>query len=115
VSLRNFYLIMSVAGTVIPWAFFASFFASHGPNLPFFIANLFANGAAGGFSIDVMISIAVFWVWSFADAGKNHVRRWWLVIPAGFFVGLSLAMPLYFYLQAAAKDKENPSAAPAGG
>ena len=63
VSLRNFYLIMSVAGTVIPWAFFASFFASHGPNLPFFIAFIRERGGRR-LSIDVMISIAVFWIWS---------------------------------------------------
>lgn len=112
-SLRNFYLVMSIVGTVVPWALFASFFAAHGPNLLFFMASLFTNGAAGGFSIDVLISIAVFWVWSFVDARKNGVKRWWLVIPAGFFVGLSLAMPLYFYIQAVAKDKKDPGAASA--
>jgi hypothetical protein len=100
-SLRHFYLAMAVAGTVIPWLFFGSFFASHGPDLLLFLRSLFVNGAAGGFSADVLITIAVFWVWSWQDAKKNNVRRWWLIFPASFLVGLSLALPLYLYLREA--------------
>lgn len=99
-TLRAFYLIMCVIGTVIPWAFFGSFFAANGFDVPLFVRGLFANGAAGGFSADVMISIAVFWVWSFHDSRQKGLRQWWLVLPAGSLVGLSLALPLYLYLRA---------------
>ena len=67
--------------------------------MPLFVRSLFANGAAGGFSADVLISIVVFWVWAYADAQQNNIRRWWLVLPAGLTVGLSLALPLYLYLR----------------
>ncbi|MEZ5714127.1 MAG: DUF2834 domain-containing protein [Paracoccaceae bacterium] len=100
-TLRQFYLAAAVLGAVIPWLFFANFFAAHGPDPLTFIAGLFANGAAGGFSADVMISIAVFWVWSYVDARERNVRRWWLVLPASFCVGLSLALPLYLWLRTA--------------
>ena len=98
-TVRTFYLAMAVIGTVIPWLFFGSFFTLHGPDIPLFLQSLFVNGAAGGFSADVLISILVFWVWSGRDAAKANVARWWLVLPAGFFVGLSLALPLYLYLR----------------
>jgi hypothetical protein len=97
--LRTFYLVSAILGTVIPWAFFASFFSTEGINVPLFISSLFVNGPAGGFSADVLISIVVFWVWSYTDAQKNQIRRWWLVLPASFSVGLSLALPLYLYLR----------------
>jgi hypothetical protein len=97
--IKTFYLIAAVIGTIIPWIFFASFFAAEGINVPLFISSLFENGAAGGFSADVLISIVVFWVWSFADAQRNGIRRWWWVLPASFLVGLSLALPLYLYLR----------------
>lgn len=100
-SLKNFYLAMAVVGTVIPWLFFGSFFALHGPDLSFFMQSLFVNGAAGGFSADVLITIVVFWVWSWQDANKKNVTRWWLIFPASFLVGLSLALPLYLYLREA--------------
>ena len=63
--LKRFYLVCAVIGTVIPWLFFANFFATEGFNIPFFVQSLFANGAAGGFVADVLISIVVFLVWSF--------------------------------------------------
>lgn len=97
--MKRFYLICAVVGAVIPWAFFASFFAQSGLNFPLFISNLFVNGAAGGFSSDVLISIVVFWVWSYLDARKLNIRRWWIVLPSSFLVGLSLALPLYLYLR----------------
>lgn len=96
---KSFYLAMAVLGTVIPWLFFGSFFALHGPNLVLFVQSLFANGAAGGFSADVLISIVAFWVWSWRDARHNSVAHWWLILPASFCVGLSLALPLYLYLR----------------
>ncbi|VDC23110.1 DUF2834 domain-containing protein [Pseudogemmobacter humi] len=98
-SVKNFYLAMAVIGTVVPWLFFGSFFALHGPDVPVFLQSLFVNGAAGGFSADVLISIPIFWIWSWLDAAKHNVARWWLVLPASFFVGLSLALPLYLYLR----------------
>ena len=96
---RMFFLIMAVIGTVIPWLFFAGFFTQYGPDVPLFLQSLFVNGAAGGFSADVLISILVLWVWCWHDATKNKVAYWWLIFPASFFVGLSLALPLYLYLR----------------
>lgn len=96
---RSFYLCAAIVGTVVPWAFFASHFAASGFSIAAFIQALFANGAAAGFSIDVLISIVVFWVWAWHDARQLRVVHWWLIFPAGVTVGLSLAMPLYFFLR----------------
>lgn len=98
-TIRNFYMAMAVVGTVVPWMLFGSFFALNGPDIPLFLQSLFANGPAGGFSADVLISILVFWEWSWRDAAKHAVGHWWLVLPASCFVGLSLALPLYLYLR----------------
>ena len=97
--LKKFYLICAVIGTIVPWYFFASFFAAEGFNIPLFVQSLFANGAAAGFVADVLISIVVFLVWSYDDAKRLGVSQWWLVLPASFLVGLSLALPLYLYMR----------------
>jgi hypothetical protein len=96
---KQFYLIMAIVGTLIPWGFFASFIADEGLDIPLFIESLFANGAAGGFSADVLLSILVFWVWSYVDARRLGIYRWWWTVISGFTVGLSLALPLYLYLR----------------
>ena len=96
-GLRWFYAAAAVAGTVIPWIFFGSFLAADGADLVGFLDGLFANGAAGGFSADLLITATVFWVWSYRDSRAAGVERWWLIVPATMFVGLSLAVPLYLF------------------
>lgn len=91
-----FYLVSAIIGTVVPWVFFFKFFNSEGLNIPLFFSSLFVNGAAGGFSADVLISILVFWVWSYSDAEEFKTKNWWIILPASFTVELSLALPLHF-------------------
>ncbi|SFJ32181.1 DUF2834 domain-containing protein [Celeribacter neptunius] len=95
----RFWFLLALLGTVIPWVFFGSWFAANGLSPLAFIADLFVNGAAAGFSADVLISIATFWIWSYFDAKRQGIRLWWLVLPASFTVGLSLALPLYLGLR----------------
>lgn len=97
--LKNFYALMAVVGTILPWYFFGTFIAANGLDIPLFVSSLFVNGAAGGFTADVLISAVIFWVWSYVDADRNSVRNWWVVLPTMATVGLSLALPLYLYLR----------------
>jgi len=99
-SLRSFYLVMMVLGTVLPWYFFSGFIAENGAGLTGFLGSMYANGAAAGAVTDLLISAAIFWVWSFNDAQRTGVPKWWLVVPATVAVGLSLALPLYLWLRA---------------
>ena len=106
--LKKFYLISAIVGAIAPWSFFAWFFAAEGIDTPLFIESLFGNGAAAGFAVDVLISAVVFLVWSYNDSKKLNLRRWWILLPATFLVGLSLALPLYFYMREDATEKANP-------
>lgn len=96
---RPLYLVLAILGALVPWLFFSSFFSRNGLDIPLFAQSLFANGAAGVFSADVLLSIVVFWLWSLGDAKKLGIKSWWLVLPAACFVGLSLALPLYLYFR----------------
>lgn len=100
VSLRSFYLVMMVLGTILPWYFFSGYIAENGAGLAGFLGSMYVNGAAAGAVTDLFISAAVFWVWSFGDAKRAGVSNWWLVVPATLAVGLSLALPLYLWLRA---------------
>jgi hypothetical protein len=98
------WLILCAFGTVLPWLFFGSWIGTNGFDVLGFIQALFPNGAASGFSIDVLLSLFMFWAWSFFDAKANSLRLWWVLIPAGLTVGLSLVMPLYFYMRSKASE-----------
>ena len=76
--MKTVYLIAALAGTLLPWTFFAGFLVEHGVDLSLFVAQLFANSPATGFTVDLLISCAVFWIWSFRDAREHGVKGWWL-------------------------------------
>jgi hypothetical protein len=92
--MRNIYLVLAIAGAIVPWLLFLDFFATEG--VAGFLPALFVNGAAGGFAADVLISSAVFWLWLRAE----RAPRQWLYVAVNLAVGLSCALPLYLYVRA---------------
>ncbi|MCK7611594.1 DUF2834 domain-containing protein [Roseibium sediminicola] len=102
--MKTVYLVAAVAGTLLPWAFFAGFLGAHGADIPLFVSLLFASKPSAGITTDLLISCAVFWIWSWRDARENGVAGWWLTIPAIWFVGLSLGLPLYLWLREKARE-----------
>lgn len=102
---RQFYILGALVGTFIPWISFGRFFATEGGNIPLFIEQLFSTLPAAGFTSDILITVIIFWIWSFFDAREHQIKLWWLTIPAVLAVGMSLAMPLYFALRLSARAK----------
>ncbi len=102
--MKNVYLVLAVLGAVVPYAFFLEFFNSYGFSLGGFVLALFANGAAGGFTADLLISSLVFWIFLWT---RNAAHMWAYVV-INLTIGLSCALPAYLYM--AAREEE---AAPA--
>jgi hypothetical protein len=68
--MKKYYLFAAIMGIIIPVAFFVSFIQQSGLDLPAFVSALFVNGAAGGFSADLLILSFVSWVSMF-----QHKKR----------------------------------------
>lgn len=92
--MKTFYLLSAVAGAVVPYVFFTGFIANHGLDLPLFLRALFANGAAGGFSADLLIGSLVFWLFMVRQAGPAA----WPFVLVNLTIGLSCALPAYLYV-----------------
>jgi hypothetical protein len=97
-AMKNIYLLTAIVGAVIPYGFFVQHFSSVGLGLPDFVAALFANPAAAGFTTDLLITSGVFWVYMLQK--KNHSRG---PSPLPFIainlaIGLSCALPAYLYV-----------------
>lgn len=97
--MKNAYLVMAIAGAVVPYYFFIDFFLSEGIDLFSFIGALFANGAAGGFTSDVLISSVVFWIYMFS---KKDGPTPWPFLVVNLTIGLSCALPAYLWMRAKA-------------
>jgi len=95
--MRNVYLALALIGAVLPYLFFGQFFLEQGISVSGFLTALFANGAAGGFTVDLLISSAVFWLYMVnryrQSAGPNPV----LFVLLNLSIGLSCALPAYLY------------------
>lgn len=94
-KLKTVYLVMAVLGAAVPMSFFVAFGAENGISLTSFIAALFANSAAGGFTADLLITSLVFWIYLWSQRGKGPKAWPFIVINLG--IGLSCAFPAYLW------------------
>lgn len=109
--MKQLYLVAAVIGGAVPYLFFIDFFVDEGVDLPAFIEALFANGAVGGFTADLLITSAVFWAFMFTRNGTGPNP--WPIVLVNMTIGLSCAFPLYLYLDARARESQAASAQPA--
>ena len=72
--MKALYLVLAIVGAVLPYAFFIQHFSSEGLGLPGFVAALFANPAAGGFTADLLITSVVFWTFMFHQRTREKGR-----------------------------------------
>jgi hypothetical protein len=95
--MKNVYLIMAVVGAVVPYWFFGQFVASEGIDLGGFVAGLFANGASGGFSADLLLSSFAFWLAMYQQKQKGKGPGLLPFVALNLLIGLSCALPAYLY------------------
>ncbi|WP_413557361.1 DUF2834 domain-containing protein [Bdellovibrio sp. HCB209] len=95
--MRTIWLFLAILGTVVPYYFFLPFLMNQGLDLSLMMDLLFANSVSRFFAVDLIISSIAFLLWSYGDSKKNNVTGWCFVLVANLTVGLSLALPLYFF------------------
>lgn len=93
--MKNLYLVLAIIGAIVPYLFFLQFFAEDGFDLVGFIQALFVNGAAGGFTADLLISSFVFWLFMFSR--QQSGPKPWVFIVLNLTIGLSCALPAYLW------------------
>ena len=97
---KNVYLVLAIVGAVVPYLFFLGAFHDE-VLISGFIPALFANGPAGGFTADLLISSLVFWLFMLANPDGPKP---WLFILLNLTIGLSCAFPGYLYARAGATN-----------
>ena len=93
--MTRLYFLFAILGTIVPYLFFGDFVLSQGIDIPEFVRQIFANSPAGGFTTDLLITSAAFWIWSFREARRRGMRCWWIYVSLNLTVGLSCALPLF--------------------
>ncbi len=97
--LKHVYLLLFILGSVVPTWYFVRFLQEGSLAPGAFIQGVFGTNPAANFGSQVLISVAVFWVFMFAESRGTHLRRNILLMILTFAVGLSSSLPLYLYLR----------------
>ncbi len=95
--MKAFYLVLAIVGAALPYGFFIQHFSNEGVSLSGFVAATFANAAAGGFTTDLLVTSAVFWVFMVHRRKRGKGPNPILFIVLNLFIGLSCAFPAYLY------------------
>jgi len=93
------YLLLCVAGTILPYWFFIQFLRQHGLNLPLLVEELFANSISSFFGVDVIVATICLWLFVYLEGRRAHVKHLWAPVVASLLVGVSLGLPLFLYLR----------------
>jgi len=101
--MKKLYLLLAVIGAIVPYFFFFQFFQAEGINISAFVSALFVNGAAGGFTTDVLLSSFIFWLFMFKQVKESNGPKPYLFIFLNLAIGLSCALPAYLYAKEKAK------------
>ncbi|MDT9001057.1 DUF2834 domain-containing protein [Paucibacter sp. APW11] len=102
--MKKLYLLLCVAGTVLPYALFAPWLASHGLALQLLWASIAEQPVAAFAWADVLVSGIALLAMMAHEQRRRPLRRPWLPVLALFGVGVSLALPLYLYLREASDE-----------
>jgi len=95
--MKALYLVLAIIGAAVPYAFFIQHFSSEGISLSDFVAALFANAAAGGFTADLLLTSTVFWLFMIQQRTRGKGPSPILFIVLNLLIGLSCAFPAYLY------------------
>ena len=96
---KHLYLVLAIAGTVLPLWQFMPFLRDHGLSFGVFFAQLFSTPVGGFFGMDVIVSSMVLWVLVCVDGRRDGVAHLWAPILANLAVGVSLGLPLFLYMR----------------
>ena len=95
--MKALYLVLAIVGAALPTAFFIQHFSSQGVSLSGFVAALFANPAAGGFTADLLFTSGVFWIFMITQRIRGKGPHAILFVGLNLLIGLSCVLPAYLY------------------
>jgi hypothetical protein len=95
------YLALALIGLVSTWYFNLQFVREAGgafSALDFLRAG-YANAGSSSLTNDLLVALAAFLVWSFAEARRLQMRRWWVYPALAFGVAFAFAFPVFLFVR----------------
>jgi len=95
-TLQVIYGLCAIAGVGFTMYFNILFIIEHGGfSALTFITDNYVNYASASISNDILVVVAVFFVWSFFEARRLSMSYWWLYVVLTFGIAIAFAFPLF--------------------
>src|SRR5687768_6155942 len=104
---KDLYLLLCLAGTILPYSFLVQFLREHGLNMRLFVDQVLANSISSFFGVDVIVSTVWLWVFAYFEGRRERVNHVWAPVLASLVVGVSLGLPLFLYLRESRPSRTN--------
>lgn len=98
-NMRMTYVILCIAGFVLPYSQFVPWVFAHGLDARLFFSELFSNRISGFFGMDVVVSAFVLIPFILAEGRRLGVKRVWLPVAGTLLVGVSFGFPLFLFMR----------------
>jgi hypothetical protein len=96
---KSLYLMLCVAGTLLPYSQLVPFLREHGLDLRLFVEQLFSTRIGAFVGLDVVVSSLVLWALVVIEGRRAGVKHLWAPIAASLAVGVSLGLPMFLYMR----------------
>lgn len=98
---RILYLVLAVAGLVLPWYYNLQYLEQSGGsfNIGDFMASAATTPAAQSLSWDLAIACIAGLSWIYFEAKRLGMRFFWLYIVLAFSVAYAFAFPLFLFMR----------------
>jgi hypothetical protein len=98
-NMRIRYLILSIAGFVLPYSQFVPWVLANGFDTRLFVHELFSNRIGGFFGMDVIVSAFVLIPFILAEGRRMDMKQLWAPVIGTLLVGVSFGLPLFLLMR----------------
>ena len=95
------YAALAVVGLFSTWYFNIQFMMAQAPGASWvqFVTDSYATHASSSLTNDISVACLTFLFWSYFEAKRLHIKRWWLIVPLTFAIALAVAFPLFLLIR----------------
>ena len=99
--IRILYLLLTIAGLVMPWYFNLQFMDQYGSgfNIEQFIADSSLNAASKSLGWDLMVACLAGLAWIYFESKRLGMKYFWVYIILTFSVAYAFAFPLFLFVR----------------
>ena len=106
-QIKYLYLVLALAGTIIPLYYFYLFIAKNGFDITLCLQQMFDTPISSLLSWDLIISTLVLITFIITEGRRQKMKYTWIYIILNLGVGVSLALPAFLYFRLVKIEQRN--------